>query len=456
MKRLILPLLFLILSSLLTAEEGIVLEWEGRENYTYQIELKKYGSTVFIQRLSESRISLDLSPGEYSYQVTFFNKFDKADAYSDWLPLTVLKDLVPLIIEVPEHTLFSGDREQRLEILTADIMEGAQIHLEQADLSLPLEYEFKGKNSLELIIPTSSLAPGLYDLRITNPSGSETGASQVVELREKVNPLVTEISHKEAFIDEQIPRVILRGEHFDRDVVIFLERKGVKHRLPLSDYVNENEIHLWFDLTGLKPGSYNLLLINPPLEETLVTQAFTIVDPRKVRDENYYQNLRWGTDLLICLPLADALFEAPLSNITYVEGEGFFGPFPEIESVLRLDMIRDHPLAKYFGGTLRIAFIPPFDNQLFTTVNIGVYGRTRFNSPVNLFTEGMLGYRWMDLESEDSDISEEGSLLTWGGGLLINYDRYLLETSFRRDFWLLKGNEEISLSQLTLRLGYRF
>jgi hypothetical protein len=448
--------LFLFPLFLISAQEGIVLEWEGRENYTYQLELKKSDTTLFIHRLTETRFTLDLSPGEYTYRVTFFNKFDKPDAYSEWIDLKVLKSLTPLIIEVPEHTLFAKDREQKLEIITADIMDDAQIFLEKDKLTLSLPYRKTGENSLEIYIRTQSLEPGLYGLRIINPSGRETYSPEVIELREKIPPLVSDLSHKAAFLDDQIPRVHLRGDHFDKDMIAFLERKGHRYRLPVSEYISQQDVVLWLDLTGLEAGSYNLLLINPPLEEKLVTHAFTIIDPEKVRDTAYYEKIRWGTDLLIGFPLPDILLETPITNITYVDGEGLLGAIPEIETVLRLDFTRDNIFWKYFGGMIRAAFYPPFDTDYLITMNMGLYGRTRFSLPINLFMEGMLGYRWLSFDDDEDEIYEEGSLLTWGGGILINYDRFLLEGSLRRDFWLLKGDDELGLTQFTLRLGHRF
>ncbi|MDC7219704.1 MAG: hypothetical protein PQJ59_07180 [Spirochaetales bacterium] len=460
MKRRFPFLLIFIITLPLIAQEGVKLEWEGRDNYTYQIELKKYDTSLFIKRVEDPFINLDLAPGDYSYQITFFNKFDKADAQSNWETLKVIKDLSPHIVAIPEHHIFSGDRDQELEIFVAEVMDKARIILEKKGEIHELSYSFTGENNLELILETNELSPGFYDLRIINPSGSQTVEYGAIELKEKVNPLVKDLSLTKAFINDLYPKVILTGANLDEKMVAFLVRDDKRHRLPLSEYTDETEVALWFDLKGLKPGIYDLLLINPPQEELLVHDAFEIINPAKVHDEAFYDKIRWGTDLLISFPLLDIITESPVTALTYVENDGLYGYLPETEFILRMDMMRDHPLWQYLGGTVRFAFLAPFNSDdQFQTINLGLYGRTRFTHPLNLFMEGLLGYRWMDISDNSydySDVEEEGSLLTWGGGLVFNYNRLLLEGSVRRDYWLLKGEDEVSLTQFSLRMGYRF
>ena len=454
-KRFLSLLFFLLVHTFSQAEEGIRLQWEEIPDHTYRIEIEKEGIPLFIQRLSEPQITLDLSPGSYTYRVTFLNKFEKADALTEWIELTILKDLEPVIIDVPEHRIFAEDRPQKLIVHTADIMDGALIQLEKDNVANNLSYEPKGPNTLELTLETENLAPGLYSLRIINPSGSETVKENCVFLRRKTTPVVSELEPRTAFLNEQLPRVMVRGSGIDRDVVAFLEKDGRRHRLPISEYIDENKVALWCNLQGLKAGIYNLVLINPPLEETTITNAFAIIDPGKVRDEAFYDNIRWGTDLLIGFPLADVIFDQAVTNYTIIDKGGLTSPFPEIELVIRSDINSEQKILQYLGWFGRIAFFPPIDSGNFTSLTMGFYGRTRFKLPVNLFAEASMGYRWIDLENETESIHFDGTLFTYGGGLVINYDRFLLEFSARQDFWIIESTH-LDVSQITLRLGYRF
>ncbi len=455
-RKIIFPFIFLLFIFPLPGQEGIKLEWEDLPGHTFLLELKKDNRLLFERRISDPLIYLDLSPGEYEYRISFLNKFEKTDAVTDWITLTVLKDLEPVIIDVPPHTIFAGERSQRVTVHTSDIMEGALIRLERDGKAENLAYEKKGNNTIEIVLETEHLAAGQYDLRIINPSGSETVKERCITLKEKVSPRVTELEPRTALLDTQNPRVILKGSNFDKDIVAFLERDGQRHRLPISEYISEDEIILWFNLVGLKAGSYDLVLINPPLEEMVLTGAFTIVDPQKIRDEDYYENLRWGTDLLIGLPLADAVFDQSVTNFTFAEGAGILTPFNEIEAVLRADINKDLPLINFLGWTGRVAFLAPNDRgDFFTTVTMGLYGRTRFPFPVNLFAEAQMGSRWMGMHVEGERISTAGTLLTWGGGLVINYDRLLVEVSQRNDTWIIQDGQ-VDITQISLRLGYRF
>lgn len=458
MKNRALPvtLFTLIILSALYGKEGINLQWEGNADHTYQIELQKDGTPLFVERLSEPAVTLDLTPGEYSYRITFFNKFDKPDAQTDWIILTVLKDLTPVVLDIPEHRVFAGDKRQRVEVRTADIMEGAEIWLEKDGVSTYPEYRMTGGNTLELTLETKNMEAGFYDLHILNPSGSGTVAEKGIQLREKRNPRIGDMNPHTAELGTQLPDVRIYGENLAPDMVAFLQQNGKRYRMPLNEYINENELSLWFNLEGLKAGVYDLVLINPPLEETSVAGAFTIVDPREIRDTAFYESLKTGTDLLIGFPLPDVILDTSVFNYTFEDNSGLFSPFPEIELIIKSDLNGNSPLLQYFGWQGRIAVFPPNDKGVrFNTITMGFYGRTRYVFPLNLFAEANMGYRNMRLEIEGEMQDGDGTLLSWGLGMTLNYDRYLIELSGRRDTWLM-SRDTVNLTQLSLRMGYRF
>jgi hypothetical protein len=255
-----------------------------------------------------------------------------------------------------------------------------------------------------------------------------------------------------AYLNDQIPHVYVDGEFFQNDIVVFLvDKEGIKYRIPLNS-VEDSILDLWFDLKDLKKGSYDLLLINKPYEETLWEDSFTIIDEKEVRDEDYYEKIRWGTDLLIGFPLMDLIYQAPLTNITMSEGE-IYGLFPEFEVLFRLDFSNENTILKYFGLETRLATLPNFTGDFyFTTYNFGIYGKTRFNSPVNILLHGDMGYRFMNLDEGNL----EGILFTGGLALQLNYDQWLFEFSLRNDLWFMQNLEQIDIQQFSFRTGYRF
>jgi hypothetical protein len=435
-------------------DNGILLEWEEVENTLYYtVDIKKDGILLFTKKLEEPRLTVELSPGTYEYRISLYNKFEKISGQSDWQVLTVIKNILPEIIRVQDTTLYGNDRRQTAVLEAVDVMDGATISLiNNKGSSRILEYEPLGFDRYRLILDTKNLKPGYYGLSIKNPSGSETLSENIIYLKEKMKPKPIGITPDFAYLNDQIPHVYVDGEFFQNDIVVFLvDKEGIKYRIPLNS-VEDSILDLWFDLKDLKKGSYDLLLINKPYEETLWEDSFTIIDEKEVRDEDYYEKIRWGTDLLIGFPLMDLIYQAPLTNITMSEGE-IYGLFPEFEVLFRLDFSNENTILKYFGLETRLATLPNFTGDFyFTTYNFGIYGKTRFNSPVNILLHGDMGYRFMNLDEGNL----EGILFTGGLALQLNYDQWLFEFSLRNDLWFMQNLEQIDIQQFSFRTGYRF
>jgi len=161
------------------------INWNRVNAYFYEVEVERQSGERWLPetKIQTENIFVELSliPGMYRYRINNYNVLGKISASSQWLGLRVFVAKTPAADHFsPQY--FSIDSREDDFVLTltgADLIDGAQVVLiasgsKDAKPVEPLEITYSGDDTtIQARFSSESLAPGSYDIVITNPGGLE-------------------------------------------------------------------------------------------------------------------------------------------------------------------------------------------------------------------------------------------------------------------------------------------
>lgn len=159
-------------------QEKAVLEWKsvpGAGVYRIQVR-KKGGPMVLEEKTGDTRIEVDLPPGNYEQRVGALNKFSKVSAWSSWKALDVVETARPALKTI-QPRLNEEKEEFTIEIKAHNILQSTRFKLNRDGESVPVkEVRKKDTGSVELVLDIANLKSGNYSIELENPGGlKDTG-----------------------------------------------------------------------------------------------------------------------------------------------------------------------------------------------------------------------------------------------------------------------------------------
>jgi hypothetical protein len=179
-----------------------VLRWDADPNVLYyELTLQTAaGERLSVFKLTESRLALNLSPGEYRYRITAYNVLRKPEIELPWQEFSVLKAELPRIVRHEPKLRYAEDADASLTLWGEHLIPGARITLKRGD---PSAAEVEGRETgregispggasadvsaaVRFSFPAEALRSGKYSLRLTNPGGLWTEIRSALVVRHKL------------------------------------------------------------------------------------------------------------------------------------------------------------------------------------------------------------------------------------------------------------------------------
>jgi hypothetical protein len=157
-----------------------VLRWDGDPNALfYEVTLQTAAEEdVSVAKVTEPPLRVNLAPGQYRYQIAFYNLLGKREITLPWQDFEVLKAEVPSVARCAPKVLFLEEPKHVLTLQGEDIRPGATFVLQGDAASQPritgTEQEREGTSTVRVSFPSDALAAGQYVLEVTNPGGLST------------------------------------------------------------------------------------------------------------------------------------------------------------------------------------------------------------------------------------------------------------------------------------------
>ncbi len=156
------------------------LRWPGDPNvlyYEFTLE-NAAGEVLAATKLEEPLVALNLGPGEYRYKLALYNLLGKRDLELPWRKLTVLKAEAPRVAAVVPASWFQEDQVGEVTLSGENLLPGATVALRRSAAAAAAMPAIIGKESTRegtvkvgVALPSAAIAPGVYELTITNPGG---------------------------------------------------------------------------------------------------------------------------------------------------------------------------------------------------------------------------------------------------------------------------------------------
>ncbi len=169
-----------------------VLRWEADPNVLYyEISLQTgAGENIFVSKVTEPLLRLNLTPGEYRYRIVLYNLLKKPEQELPWQSFSVLKAEIPRIARYEPKLWFIEDSQISLTLQGENLIPGASVVLKRggssAEPAAGTEAERDGTSSVSVSFPTGSLAAGEYSIALTNPGGLSVEVPAAILVRHKL------------------------------------------------------------------------------------------------------------------------------------------------------------------------------------------------------------------------------------------------------------------------------
>ncbi|MCG8452568.1 MAG: hypothetical protein MI717_05245 [Spirochaetales bacterium] len=260
--------------------EHVAIEWEEVTGAaSYRIQVRRDGIEFIDTKVLETRLGLDLAPGNYEYRIFVLNPFGGEAARSPWKNLRVERAATPYF-RVP---------------MAQSVPEGSGIlkfSLEELETESPVEYWFlSGENEVLsqkensiLSINTESLEPGLWDVEARAASGLRFSVPGVLTITAKPEPQPEETSELIQAYQGKSIAFSLEGTGFYSGMEI--QVLGEDGELPIHALVVKNAemATVYLDAREANPGKYTLNIMGG--KEGVTRSAGTLlISPPPVLEE---------------------------------------------------------------------------------------------------------------------------------------------------------------------------
>jgi hypothetical protein len=136
----------------------------------YQLEIRDENKVIILKKnLTETSYNLNLEPGNYSHRVGAYNKFNKLDSQTEWIPFIISKVLVPEVTSEKKIISFKDNSINIILIKGNNFSKNTKVSLTNESGSIPItSIKFK-KGSFKLTIDNENAKTGNYVLTLENP-----------------------------------------------------------------------------------------------------------------------------------------------------------------------------------------------------------------------------------------------------------------------------------------------
>ena len=400
MRRLLLSLILVLLFSppllfgLSEEKQTQQIKWKSIENSSgYLVEVVKEsklnGTEFEYQKIVEQNFAeLLLIPGNYFYRVTVLNRFKKSSSQTQWQKLIIKSAKRPYFQYLSQKSAYEGDSLLIVETAISNYVNGSKIFIKSKDIEIiPLLINKEHSNNMILKFKIDELEAGFYNIVCINPSGLDDFMENAIEILPRFKPKFKRFSSKKFYCGEILGDLEIIGKGFEEGLII---DSPIDSNIIISNIktVGTNLIHLWLDLTDTKPGTYFLIIKNPSGMEVQTKPIEVVSYENGLRPDK----VKTGFGIVARLPIV-------FGDMPDVDTPGIFTGFGfSIES----DFGGLTPLLKWMGYSLFFEYkelgVPYLSDiksnyEMIHYINLGnsYYLTTRFDSPLNLFTEVGLG-----------------------------------------------------------------
>lgn len=244
----------------------------------YEVLIRPLGGDVTIDRKTDATSVVEvLPPGTYQVRVVSFNIFDKPATLSPWRTLEVVRVYKPEVDRLIPKVFYSGLASESLIVegkfflpeTTVDLMRDGKVvahgRIDKVrDVQLGMHFDL------------AEVPPGSYDLRLTNPENLVLVMKGAIEVRNRIQPLLTSISLSHGYNDRVYRGVAVSGGGFSNDTSFFLEKGRTRIDIPSVIVRSESRAVMDIDLGSAAPGEYRLVAANPGGLQAQIEGAVTV------------------------------------------------------------------------------------------------------------------------------------------------------------------------------------
>ena len=166
-----------------------ILSWDEDANaLQFEVFINDASGKELVHKITtEHSLSLQLSPGTYSYNIVTWNLLEQPEEESGFLPLVIVKAERPKLTGTSPSSIYIESLDGRITLKGEKLVSGARYFLRDAE-----GHEFEGKeisrpagSEKEVVIsfPDRAYQPGTFDIMITNPGGLADVAKNAVHIK---------------------------------------------------------------------------------------------------------------------------------------------------------------------------------------------------------------------------------------------------------------------------------
>lgn len=164
-----------------------ILSWdEDLYALRFEIIIRDSNGTEVLRKTTEtSSIRVQLTPGEYTYNIITWNLLNQPEMESGWQPLTVIKAEVPKITGITPAFIYIDNPENKIMLKGEKLLEGAAIFLHDSsghDIK-STETLHAGDTEVTVTFPEKEYKPGLFDIVVVNPGGLKATEKDAIKIR---------------------------------------------------------------------------------------------------------------------------------------------------------------------------------------------------------------------------------------------------------------------------------
>lgn len=134
------------------------------------------GSEIIKTRVEETILSLNLSPGEYSYNIVTINLLEQPETETGYQPLNIIRAEIPNISNVSPGFIFMDSFNSLVTIQGSFLQEDARVLLRKRGNTTERGIQgsltsWQGESEIVVEFPVDAYIPGVFNIAVINPGG---------------------------------------------------------------------------------------------------------------------------------------------------------------------------------------------------------------------------------------------------------------------------------------------
>ena len=448
-KILLIFLSFIICPVLLPAQEEVrSLKWKAVEGASYYlVEIKKGERLAQSTETEDTFIPLDLTPGEYSYRISIFNKFRKLITESDWRNLSIEKEIQPFIRKIEPEIVYLSDKPVILRILANNIKDSSVFTLSEGDKAVQGSVTASEDNLYTVEFGPDKLEPGKYEITVLNKDGLKDVFINTVEIRLSVKPVIDALDRKQLENGYVYSDIVINGKGFDSGIILEFRNRNTVIKPSSLVLESPEKMTAILDLTTAPAGNYSVYAENPSGLSELYRNRLEVVERTDLAAE--IESLKVENDLFTIH--SGFSYAYLLNNYSDYHNYNYRGYSTRLQLDFNSGLFDKYIWLSPFGAEFEFDYYPK--DIEFREFGINIYYKSRFKEPVNFIIRGGAGLSVFD----DGDGGPgDGRYMQGTFGLAVKILRYLyFDVSAGPKIWIVESDYMNYLIS-TFTLGYTF